>query len=86
LNQIDPKYLSLGNLLLASINSPQAQAAGVGLPYPGFDGNVAKALRLFPQYNHINQLDAKDGNSLFHPLQLTAQKRYHQGLTFLIAY
>jgi len=45
LNDPDVKYLSLGNLLSANINSAQAQAAGIALPYPGFTGSVAQALR-----------------------------------------
>src|ERR1700722_19055271 len=66
LNQLDPKYLSLGNLLVTNVDSPQAQAAGIGIPYPGFTGTVAQALLPYPQYLTVNQLDAKDGNLLYH--------------------
>ena len=36
LNQVDTKYLALGNTLNADINSAAARAAGIGLPYAGF--------------------------------------------------
>ena len=48
-NMNDPRVLSLGAALLNSgINSPEAQAAGIPLPYPGFNGTVAQALRKYP--------------------------------------
>ena len=47
----DPKILALGTRVLqADINSQVAKDAGIALPYTGFTGNVAQALRLFPQY------------------------------------
>ena len=50
INQLDyGKYGSLGDLLGADVYSPQAQAAGIPVPYTGFQGTVAQALRRFPQ-------------------------------------
>ena len=50
----DPKILALGTRVLqADINSQVAKDAGIALPYTGFTGNVAQALRLFPQYQTI---------------------------------
>jgi len=34
-NELNPSYLSLGNLLTAPVTSAAAQAAGIPLPYPG---------------------------------------------------
>ena len=42
LNSIPLSLLSVGSLLNADISSPEAQAAGVPLPYPGFSGTVAQ--------------------------------------------
>src|SRR5262249_32869487 len=80
------QYFSLGNLLLADINSAQARAAGIPLPYPGFAGSVAQALRPYPQYQGIAQAFAMTGFTTYNSLQLNAQKRLGQGFSFLIAY
>jgi hypothetical protein len=85
-NQIDLKYQSLGNLLLADINSPQAREAGIPLPYAGFRGSVAQALRPYPQYLSIPQYNAMAADVLYHALELTVQKRLSHGLNFLLAY
>src|SRR4029453_15880075 len=84
LNQLDPKYLSLGNLLNADISSAAAQAAGIPLPYPRFRGSVAQALRPYPQFTNIPQANAMASSGLYHSLQLNLQKRFSQGLHFLV--
>ncbi|MGD0579323.1 MAG: hypothetical protein ABSC08_10385, partial [Bryobacteraceae bacterium] len=86
LDQVDPKYLSLGSVLLDDINSPQAQAAGILPPYPGFTGDVAQALRPYPQYQSIINNFDESGATVYNAFQLTAQKRLSQGLTFLVSY
>ena len=55
-NQLDPRFLVLGNLLTqqatpANIAAAQAIVPGVGLPYPNFSGTIAQMLRPFPQYS-----------------------------------
>jgi hypothetical protein len=86
LNQLPLSALSLGSLLLADINSPQAQAAGIPLPYSGFTGSVAQALRPYPQYQNVPQRGSATGFSLYHSLQVNLQKRVGEGLTLLVAY
>jgi hypothetical protein len=86
LNQLDPKYLSLGNLLLADINSPEAVAAGIPIPYPGFTGSVAQALRPFPQFDAIPQVDSKTASSHYNALELTLRERFGRGLNLIAAY
>ena len=49
LNELNPSLLSLGSLLTRSVTSPEAVAAGIRPPYPGFTGSVAQALRPYPQ-------------------------------------
>jgi hypothetical protein len=86
LNQVDFKYLSLGGLLLQSAGSAAAQAAGIPLPYPGFTGTVAQALKPYPQFTGISNLFQPIGWSTYHSMQLRAQKRYSNGLSILAAY
>ena len=86
INQVNPKYLSLGNLLYSDISSPEAAAAGIKAPYPGFTGSVAQALRPFPQYTTVNDFYQPTGYNTYHSFQLRLQKRYSSGLSFLGAY
>jgi hypothetical protein len=85
-NQVDPKYLSLGAALTAPLNSPAGQATGVPLPYPGFTGTVAQALRPYPQYQSISQLMQTAGKSHYHSLQVKLQRQFSQGLSVLTSY
>jgi Carboxypeptidase regulatory-like domain len=96
-NQVNPSFLSLGSELtmpascLAANTCPKSVAAGVKLPYPGFTGNINQALRPFPQYGNFNQEDNsftpdRTGNSTYHAMQLQVDKRFAQGLSFLVSY
>jgi TonB dependent receptor len=56
-NQLDPKYMSKGSCLVVNIASQATDPACAGqsivpLPYTGFTGTVAQALRPFPQYSN----------------------------------
>jgi hypothetical protein len=96
-NQVNPSFLSLGNELtmnvtcLAGGTCPNAVAAGVKLPYPGFTGEINQALRPFPQYGDFNQEDNsftpdRTGNSTYNAMQMQLDKRFSQGLSFLVSY
>ena len=100
-NQVNPTYLSLGNLLNQPINSPAVVAAGFKLPYPNFvqsfpnTPTLAQALRPFPQYAGINlgpnngpgiSGSANTGHSTYHALQWKVQKQLSQGLFLLTAF
>ena len=96
-NQVSPSFLSLGNDLtmdvscLTLLTCPNAIAAGAKLPYPTFTGNINQALRPFPQYGDFNQEDNsfspdRTGNSTYHAMQLQVDKRFAQGLSFLVSY
>lgn len=82
INQLDPKYLSLGSLLTQSVTSAAAVAAGIAVPYPGFSGTVAQALRPYPQFRTLTSIGAKEGGSAYHAFQLVFKKRLSRGLTF----
>ena len=96
-NQVNPSFLSLGSDLtkpstcLTDGTCPKAIAAGVKLPYAGFVGNINQLLRPFPQYGDFNQEDNsftpdRTGNSTYHAMQLGLEKRFTQGLSFLVSY
>jgi Carboxypeptidase regulatory-like domain/TonB dependent receptor len=70
---------------------PGAIAAGVKLPYAGFNGPLNQIFRPFPQYGNFNQEDNsfspdRSGNSTYNAMQLQLNKRVSQGLTFLVSY
>jgi hypothetical protein len=86
-NMNDPKVLALGTRVLQSdINSPEAKAAGIALPYPGFRGIVAQALRPFPQYQSIEYRDVPIGKSQYNSVQIKLDKRFSTGLQFRTFY
>jgi hypothetical protein len=81
-NQVDPKYLSLGSTLTQSVTSTAAIAAGITVPYTGFTGTVAQALRPYPQYKTLTSLAAKQGASAYNSLQVVLKKSISHGFTF----
>jgi hypothetical protein len=86
-NMNDPAILGLGAAVLgANINSPLAQQAGIRSPYPGFNGNVAQALREFPQYQNIIWRGLPLGRSIYHAAQLVLEQRLSKGLQYRIGY
>jgi len=85
-NALHPKYLSLGSLLLKDIRSPEAVAAGIALPYAGFQGTVAQALRPYPQYFDVRSWWQNYGQSTYHAFQMKIDKRFSAGLNLLAAY
>ena len=86
LNQVDPRYLSLGSILTQSVTSAAAVAAGIKVPYPGFTGSVAQALRPYPVYQAITNNSNPNGNSTYSALQVKYTKRMSHGMTALVAY
>lgn len=90
-NQMDPKYLVLGDLLNqnatpASIAAAQAIVPGVSLPFPNFVGSIAQMLRPFPQYNSVTDVYGDVGQSNYNALQASIQQRLSHGLTFNLNY
>jgi hypothetical protein len=96
-NQVNPKFLALGNDLamnsscLTAGTCLNAIAAGVTLPFPTFTGSIAQILRPFPQYGNFDQEDNsfspdRTGNSTYHAMQLSLDKRFASGLSFLVSY
>ena len=90
-NQLDPKYLVLGNLLAQTATAANVAAAaaivpGVKLPFATFAGTIAQMLRPFPQYNSVADVYGDVGQSNYNALQLSIQQRLAHGLTFNFNY
>jgi hypothetical protein len=86
-NMNNPSIRSLGSALLtSSISSPQAVAAGIKSPYPGFTGNIAQALRPWPQYQNIDYWAVPTGSSLYNAVEVRVQRRFSKGLQAQASY
>lgn len=86
INQIDPRYASLGSLLQESITSANAVAAGIKPPYPGFTGTVAQALRPYPQYLTLSSIGAKRGMNSYNAGLVSYRQRLGYGLMINASY
>jgi hypothetical protein len=92
-NNLNPKFFSLGNNLNSPINSPAATALGINPPFPQFEtlygpGNISQALRPFPQYQSINTDCCLEnlGQSTYNALLAKVERRFHNGLNLLASY
>ena len=86
INQLDPKYFSLGTAALSQrVTNPYYVAGG-----PGIIGSAqvsqAQLLRPFPAFGDINIRYSDQNKAQFDSLVLKAQKRFSHGLNFLAAY
>ncbi|HYP12843.1 MAG TPA: TonB-dependent receptor, partial [Bryobacteraceae bacterium] len=90
-NQIDPRYLALGNLLTSTVTPnilSQARAIfpEISLPYANFTGTLAQMLKPFPQYNGVSDPYGNVGQSNYNALQVILNQRFSRGLTFMVNY
>lgn len=85
-NQVPFEFIRLGGLLNAPFDSPDAIAAGIVRPFPGFRGTVSQALRPFPQFTGINSPFQPIGFATYNALQMKLQKRFSQGLSYIVSY
>jgi hypothetical protein len=93
INQINPAYLTqYGPLLGRLVTDPLAVAAGIKSPYPSFvsdfgsSATVLQALRPYPMYAGIFNNFDESGSALYNAMQIQLQKRYTNGLSFLVSY
>jgi len=86
-NQVDSRYLNLGELLTRNIADPAVVAAGFSRPYPSFNGSLAQSLRPFPQYSGLGAANSANfGNMTYNSLQMKVEKQFSQGLFFLSSF
>jgi len=84
LNQLNPKYLSLGDELLDDVSAHP----NIPLPYPSFTGTVAQALLPYPQYapGGVYYYYPYFGTSDYNAAQVVVNHRTGKGLSFLVSY
>ena len=92
INQLDPRYLSLGaNLSNKATPANIAAIAALGVApqngYASFDPNqaISTLLKPFPQYS-VTDTYGNVANSVYHGAQLSAIQRASHGFTFMANY
>ena len=91
INQISTAALSQYGSQLGQPFATVGPQLGIAAPYANFNrdfpnGSLLQALRPYPQYADIFNNFDMTGSSLYNALQLTAEKRYADGLGFLVSY
>lgn len=86
LNQLDPKYLALGDVLNQPLTPQISAQYNIPLPWATFSGPVYQALRPFPQYYYIGQPMQTSGWSHYNALQIKAQRQFSHGMSLLASY
>lgn len=92
IDQLDPKYLALGDDLNLKFDDGTAQAKGYTVPYQNFvadfggSATVAQALAPYPQYSYIANNFEGYGTNYYQSAQIEVDKRFTNGLSFLIGY
>jgi hypothetical protein len=86
LNQLDPKQMSLGSRLNEQVDNPF-----YGTPYAtgvlaAQKVSRAQLLRPYPQFTDVIPIYSVGSSSFYHSMQVTATKRYSQGLQMQLAY
>jgi hypothetical protein len=85
-NMNNPSILALGSNTLSTPCDGVTCPGGVTIPYAGFTGDVAQALRKYPQYNNIVWRGVPLGASLYNALEVVLEQRYSHGLGFRVGY
>jgi len=91
IDQLNPSYLSMGSQL-NDVFTSTAPVDGVNSPYANFvndfggSATVAQALEPYPQYSYIFNNFEGYGTTYYQSMQVEAEKRFTNGLNFLIGY
>ncbi|MGA3325980.1 MAG: carboxypeptidase-like regulatory domain-containing protein [Terriglobia bacterium] len=83
INALPPQYWSMGSELTKQV---VGNTYGVAIPYAGFKGTIANALRPYPQYLHITPAVEDTGMSIYEAIWAQLQRHYRNGLTLLTSY
>jgi hypothetical protein len=87
LNQLDPKYFSMGNALLNQVPNPffgHITSSGCSLDQPTIQ--QGQLLRPYPEFCDINENQDPAGGSHYNALDVNYTHRVSQGLTLLASY
>jgi len=85
LNQLDPKFFSLGLTLQDQVPNPYFGQIATGA-LSGATVARSQSLRPFPDYLNITILANHGASSTYHSFQFTAERRYTNGLSALVSY
>lgn len=91
-SQLPPQDLALGSALSDVFQPGQTSLDGVKVPYANFVSDfgsaatVRQALQPYPQYGNVYNLFDHGGTTYYQSLQVQAQKRLSNGLSFLAGY
>jgi len=86
LNQLDPRFLSLGNALNDQVTNPYFNLLPAGSPLKTATITRRQSLRPFPYFNNITVLNPHLGNTIYHSLQIKVDRRFSSGFGFLFAF
>ncbi|HTT23745.1 MAG TPA: TonB-dependent receptor, partial [Candidatus Sulfotelmatobacter sp.] len=87
LNQLDPKYFSMGSALLDPVANPFSgiiTSSGCGLDQPTVA--AGQLLRPHPEFCDINEVQPPTGGSHYNALDVNYTHRFSGGLTLLASY
>ncbi len=84
-DELPDRYLSMGSALLQQVNNPFFGIVTSG-PLSGKTVTQGQLLRPFPQFNSVNIRGVREGYSIYHALQLKAERRFSKGFSILAAY
>lgn len=95
INQLPPQFLAQYGSNLGLPYATEGPVLGIPLPFPNFltvepTASVLQALRPYPQYTGgyggiQNNFD-DNGSSFYNAMQIQLEKRYTNGLSFLVSY
>ena len=85
-NMNNPSVLALGQAVLGSLCNGVTCPNGIPIPYAGFTGDVAQALRPWPQFTNLNVRSVPYGYSIYNAFMVKLDKRFGGGLFGRIAY
>ncbi|MCX6595781.1 MAG: TonB-dependent receptor [Acidobacteria bacterium] len=81
LNQVDPRFLSLGNQLNQLVDNPFFGNGGAGV-VANRQVSRAQLLRPYPQFGAIYPVFSQGSTSDYNSLQVTFSKRFSKGMVF----
>lgn len=85
LDQLDPKYLSLGTGLNAQVTNPFQAFVSIGA-LAGPKVAQRQLLLPYPQFTNVTVENSTWGSSNYQAFQLKVNKRTNHGVSFLVAY
>ena len=86
INSLDQKYYALGSRLNARIPNPFRALIPAPSPLAGDTITVAQLLAPYPQFTAVTLQRNTGGDSYYHSLQASVNKRFSAGLTLQLAY